>query len=161
MSLIEKRLKDLGVVLPEPVAPVANYVPYVISGNLLFVAGQIPLVAGKPLALGQLGAGVSIEQGAACAHQCAINVIAQIKAACEGELDRVKRIVKLVCFVSAAPHFVQVPMVANGASDLMVAVFGDIGRHARSSVGCSTLPLDVPVEVEAIVEIDNAFHPAA
>ena len=153
MGLIEKRLKDLGLVLPEPMAPVANYVPYVVSGNLIFVAGQIPLVAGKAMALGQLGAGVSIEQGSACAHQCAVNLIAQIKSACDGDLDRVKRIVKLVVFVSAAPHFVDVPKVANGASDLMVAVFGDAGRHARSSVGVSSLPLDVPCEVDAVVEI--------
>jgi len=153
MGEIAKRLNDLGVVLPEPVSPVANYVPYVISGNLLFVAGQIPLVAGKPMALGQLGAGVSNDQGIACARQCAINVIAQMKAACDGDLDRVKRIIKLTCFISAGAHFADHAKIANGASDLMVAVFGDLGRHARSSVGCSSLPLDVPCEVEAVVEI--------
>ena len=154
MGMIDKNLETLGIVLPSVAPPLANYVPYVQSGKLLFVSGQIPLVAGKPLALGQLGAGVSLAQGAACARACAINIIAQIKAACDGDLDRVNRIVKLVVFVSSAPHFTEVPVVANGASDLMVAVFGEKGRHARSSVGVSSLPLDVPVEVEAIVELD-------
>ena len=154
MGMIDKNLETLGIVLPEVALPLANYVPYVQSGKLLFLAGQIPLVAGKSLALGQLGAGVSLPQGAACARACAINLISQIKAACGGDLDRVSRIVKLVVFVSATPHFAEIPVVANGASDLMVAVFGDKGRHARSSVGVSSLPLDVPVEVEAVVELD-------
>ena len=153
MGMIDKNLETLGIVLPSVAPPLANYVPYVQSGKLLFVSGQIPLVAGKPLALGQLGAGVSLAQGAACARACAINLIAQINAACDGDLYRVNRIVKLVVFVCAAPHFAEVPVVANGASDLMVAVFGEKGRHARSSVGVSALPVDVPVEVEAIVEL--------
>ncbi|MEO9169133.1 MAG: RidA family protein [Aestuariivirga sp.] len=153
MGMIDTKLAALGLVLPEAMAPVANYVPYVLCGKLLYFSGQIPMLAGKPLAIGQLGGGLSIEQGAACARQCGINLIAQMKAACGGDLDRVQRIVKLVCFVNAAPHFVDVPKVANGASDLMVEVFGEKGRHARSSVGCSSLPLDVPVEVEAIVEL--------
>ncbi len=153
MSLIDKKLRDLGLVLPEPVAPVANYVPYVLSGNLLHVAGQIPLVAGKPMAVGHVGGGVSVEQASACAHQCAVNIIAQIKSACDGDLDRVKRIVKLVVFVNVTPDFTDIPKVANGASDLMVAVFGDLGRHARSSVGVASLPLGVPCEVEAVVEV--------
>ena len=153
MGMIDTKLAAMGLVLPEAMAPVANYVPYVLSGKLLFISGQIPMVAGKPLAVGQLGGGLSIEQGAACARQCGINLIAQMKAAYGGDLDKVQRIVKLVCFVNAAPHFVDVPKVANGVSDLMVEVFGEKGRHARSSVGCSSLPLDVPVEVEAIVEL--------
>ena len=153
MGMIDTKLAAMGLVLPEAMAPVANYVPYVLSGKLLFISGQIPKVAGKPLAVGQLGGGLSIEQGAACARQCGINLISQMKAACGGDLDKVQRIVKLICFVNAASHFVDVPKVANGASDLMVEVFGEKGRHARSSVGCSTLPMDVPVEVEAIVEL--------
>ena len=153
MGMIDARLAKMGLVLPEAMAPVANYVPYVRSDRLLFISGQIPMLAGKPLPLGQLGGGLTIEQGLACARQCGINLIAQMKAACSGDLDKVQRIVKLVCFVNAAPHFVDVPKVANGVSDLMVEVFGDMGRHARSSVGCSSLPLDVPVEVEAIVEL--------
>lgn len=153
MGMIDTKLRALGLVLPEATAPVANYVPYVLSGKLLFVSGQIPIAAGKTIAVGQLGGSVNLEQGTACARQCGINLVAQMKAACGGDLDKVQRIVKLVCFVNAAPHFVDVPKVANGASDLMVEVFGEKGRHARSSVGCSTLPLDVPVEVEAIVEL--------
>jgi enamine deaminase RidA (YjgF/YER057c/UK114 family) len=153
MGMIDAKLAKMGIVLPEAMAPVANYVPYVLSDRLLFISGQIPMLAGKPLFVGQLGGGVSLEQGTACARQCGINLIAQMKAACAGDLDKVQRIVKLVCFVNAAPHFVDVPKVANGVSDLMVEVFGDKGRHARSSVGCSSLPLDVPVEVEAIVEL--------
>ena len=150
---IDKILADLGVILPEATPPVANYVPYVSSGQLLFVSGQIPLHNAKLLATGQLGSEISVEQGQTCARQCAVNLIAQIKAACGGDLERVNRIVKLVCFVNAAPHFTDVPKVANGASDLMVAVFGDKGRHARSSVGVASLPMGVPCEVEAIVEL--------
>lgn len=153
MAMIDNNLAALGLVLPDAVAPVANYVPFVVSGKLLFVSGQIPLIAGKPLALGQVGAGVSMETAIACARQCAINLTAQIKVACDGDLERVARIVKLVCFVNSAPHFVDIPRVANGASDLMVVIFGDKGRHARSSVGVASLPLDVPCEVEAIVEL--------
>ena len=153
MGMIDTKLAAMGLVLPEANAPVANYVPYVLSGKLLFISGQIPVLAGKPIAVGQLGAGLTLDQGTACARQCGINLITQMKAACGGDLDKVQRIVKLVCFVNAAPHFVDVPKVANGVSDLMVEVFGEKGRHARSSVGCSSLPLDVPVEVEAIVEL--------
>ena len=153
MGLIDRKINALGIVLPKAVAPVANYVPFVLSGKLLFISGQIPLVAGKPLGVGQLGADVSLEQGAACARQCAVNLIAQMSVACGGDLDQVQRVVKLVCFVNAAAHFIDIPKVANGASDLMVQVFGEKGRHARSSVGCSSLPLGVPVEVEAIVEL--------
>jgi enamine deaminase RidA (YjgF/YER057c/UK114 family) len=153
MGVIDEKLKALGIDLPVPAKPVANYVPWVKTGNLIFLAGQIPLIDGKPQQLGQLGAGVTVEQGAAAARTCAINLIAQMKDACGGDLDRVQRIVKLVGFVNCAAHFTDIPKVMNGASDLMVAVFGDVGRHARSSVGSASLPLDVSVEVEAVVEI--------
>jgi enamine deaminase RidA (YjgF/YER057c/UK114 family) len=153
MGVIDEKLKSLGIDLPEPMKPVANYVAWVKTGNLVFVAGQIPVLGGKPQQLGQLGDGVSVDQGAAAARLCAINLLAQINDACGGELDRVVRVVKLVGFVNCAAHFTDIPKVVNGASDLMVAVFGEAGKHARSSVGCSSLPLDVSVEVEAVVEI--------
>ncbi|MDE2385077.1 MAG: RidA family protein [Alphaproteobacteria bacterium] len=150
---IEAKLKQLGIVLPEAAKPVANYVPWVKTGKLVFVAGQIPLKDGKPQQLGALGAGVSVEQGAAAARLCGINLLAQLKAACDGDLDRVARVVKLVGFVNCAADFTDIPKVVNGASDLMVEVFGEAGKHARSAVGAPSLPLGVSVEVEAVVEI--------
>ncbi|MCK0210025.1 RidA family protein [Starkeya koreensis] len=147
---VEAKLAALGIVLPVAAAPVANYVPSVTSGNLLWISGQISVVNGKFLA-GKLGGEADIEAGRAAARQCAINLISQIKAAL-GDLDRVKRVVKLVGFVNAAPDFTDVPKVVNGASDLFVEVFGDAGRHARSAVGVASLPFDVSVEVEAVIE---------
>ncbi len=152
MSRIEKRLAELGLAIPSPVAPVANYVPFVISGRELFISGQVSMGAGG-LIKGRLGADMAIEAGADAAKACAVNLIAQMKAAL-GDLDRVRRIVKLTCFVNCAPEFTDQPKVANGASDLMVAVFGDAGRHARAAVGAPSLPLGAAVEVDAIVEID-------
>lgn len=148
----EKKLGELGVVLTAPAAPVANYVPFVRTGNLLMVSGQICLDAGKLVAKGQLGAGVSIEDGQKAARACAINLLAQVKAAL-GDLDKVARVVRLGGFVNAAPGFVDGPKVMNGASDLMVAVFGDKGRHARTTVGVSALPLDATMEVEGLFEV--------
>jgi enamine deaminase RidA (YjgF/YER057c/UK114 family) len=139
--------------LPAPKAPVANYVPFVRSGNLLFVSGQVCLDAeGKLIAKGKLGAGVSIEDGAAAARGCGINLLAQVKAAV-GDLDKVVRVVRLGGFVNSAPDFLEGPKVLNGASDLMVAVFGDKGRHARTTVGVSALPSDAAVEVEGVFEV--------
>jgi enamine deaminase RidA (YjgF/YER057c/UK114 family) len=150
---VEQNLKAQGIVLPAPKAPVANYVPFVRSGNLLFVSGQVCLDAdGKLIAKGKLGAGVSIEDGAAAARGCGINLLAQVKAAV-GDLDKVVRVVRLGGFVNSAPDFLEGPKVLNGASDLMVAVFGDKGRHARTTVGVSALPSDAAVEVEGVFEV--------
>jgi enamine deaminase RidA (YjgF/YER057c/UK114 family) len=149
---VEKKLGELGIELTEPAAPVANYVPFVRTGNLLMVSGQICLDAGKLVAKGQLGAGVSIEDGQKAARACAVNVLAQVKSAL-GDLDKVLRVVRLGGFVNAAPGFVDGPKVMNGASDLMVAVFGDKGKHARTTVGVSALPLDAAIEVEGLFEV--------
>ncbi|HZR73395.1 RidA family protein [Bradyrhizobium sp.] len=150
---VEKNLAEQGITLHQPPNPVANYVPTVRSGNLLFVSGQVCLGAdGKLIAKGKLGAGVSAEQGAAAARGCAINLLAQVKAAL-GDLDKVTRVVRLGGFVNSAPDFLDGPKVLNGASDLMVAAFGDKGRHARTTVGVSALPADAAVEVEGVFEV--------
>jgi enamine deaminase RidA (YjgF/YER057c/UK114 family) len=148
---IEANLKDLGITLPRAAAPAANYVPWVISGNLLFVAGQLPMEAGQIAVTGTLGAGVTLEVGQRAARLCAVNIIAQARAAL-GNLDRVKRIVRLGGFVASANGFTDQSKVVNGASDLMVAVFGDAGRHARAAVGVNVLPLGAAVEIDAIIE---------
>jgi len=149
---IDARLKELGIVLPEPPAPRANYVGYVVTGNLIFTAGQVPLRDGKVEFVGKLGRDMSVEQGAEAAKLCAINVLAQVKAALGGDLERVVRCVKLTGFVNSAPDFGDQPKVVNGASDLIVAVLGDKGKHARSAVGMGGLPMGVAVEVEGIFE---------
>ena len=149
---IEARLADLGVTLPEPPNPVANYVGYVITGNLVHVSGQISADANGPIK-GKLGADLSVEQGAEAARRCAISLLAQAKMACGGDLGRVTRLVKLVGFVNSTPDFVDQPKVINGASDFMVAVLGDTGRHARAAVSVPSLPLGVAVEIDAIFEI--------
>ncbi|MGD2131563.1 MAG: RidA family protein [Maricaulaceae bacterium] len=152
MSDIDARLAALGVTLPEPVAPVANYVPFVQTGNAVYISGQVSL-GPDGLMKGRLGADLDLAAGQAAARLCGINLIAQMKAACDGDLSRVARVVKLGGFVNAAPDFKEIPQVVNGCSDLMVEVFGDAGRHARSAVGCSNLPLGVAVEVDAVFEI--------
>jgi enamine deaminase RidA (YjgF/YER057c/UK114 family) len=150
---IEQKLAAQGVVLHEPASPVANYVGFVRTGNLLFVSGQVCVnPEGKLIAKGKLGAGVTVEQGNAAARGCAINLLAQIKAAL-GDLDKVVRVVRLGGFVNSAPDFLDGPKVLNGASDLMVAAFGDKGRHARTTVGVAALPSDAAVEVEGIFEV--------
>ena len=138
--------------LAPPAAPVANYVPFVRTGNLLMVSGQICLDDGKLVAKGQLGAGVSVEDGQKAARACAINLLAQVKAAV-GDLDKVARVVRLGGFVNSAPGFLDGPKVMNGASDVMVAVFGEKGKHARTTVGVAALPLDAAIEVEALFEV--------
>ena len=153
MGEIDKRLAELGVTVPEPAAPVASYVGWVKTGNLVFTAGQVPLKDGKFLYQGKVGKDVTVEEAAEAAKLCAINIIAQVKVACGGDLDRVKRIVKLVGFVNGVPEFADQPKVINGASDFMVAVFGDKGKHARSAVGAGSLPLNLSVEIEAVVEV--------
>ena len=149
----EARLAALGITLPEAASPAANYVPTVRSGSMLYISGQVPVQDGKMSHVGQLGEAFDVAEGAACARICAINIIAQAKKAL-GDLSRVKRVVKLVGFVNSAPGFTEQPPVVNGASDLMVDVFGDAGRHARSAVGVAQLPFGVAVEVEAILEVE-------
>jgi enamine deaminase RidA (YjgF/YER057c/UK114 family) len=150
---VEARLKALNIVLPTPPAPVASYVPYVVSGKNVYISGQVTLTPEGVKFIGTVGKDLSIEDGKAAARLCGLNVIAQAKAACGGDLERVKRVVKLTVFVNAVPGFTQHPEVANGASDLFVGVFGDAGRHARAAVGAGSLPRNVATEVEAILEI--------
>jgi enamine deaminase RidA (YjgF/YER057c/UK114 family) len=150
---VEKTLRELGITLVEPKPPIANYVPFVRTGNMLTVSGQLCLDNdGKLVAKGQLGAGVSIEDGQKAARACAINLLAQVKAAV-GELDRVLRVVRLGGFINSAAGFPDGPKVMNGASDVMVAVFGDKGKHARSTVGVAALPAEAAVEVEGLFEV--------
>ena len=151
---IDARLAELGITLPKAAAPVANYAAYVVSGNVVHVAGQLPLENGELKYVGTVGGEVSVEAGAAAARLCALNVIAQIKAACGGDLDRVARVLKLNGFVNAPAGFKDQPRVVNGASDLMVDVFGEAGRHARSAVGMGSLPFNASVEIDAMAEID-------
>jgi enamine deaminase RidA (YjgF/YER057c/UK114 family) len=150
---VEKKLSELGIVLTTPPAPAANYVPFVRTGNLLMVSGQICLDgAGKLVATGKLGGGVTIEDGQKAARACAINILAQLKAAL-GDLDKVVRVVRLGGFVNSTPNFLEGPQVMNGASDLMIEVFGDKGRHSRTTVGVAVLPRDAAMEVEGIFEV--------
>ena len=151
---IDARLKLLGIELPAAATPVANYVPWVRSGNLLFIAGQIPVRDGKDAFSGKLGGGVTVEQGRQAARLCAINVLAQVKAALDGDLNRVVRCVRLTGYVNAVPEFGEHPQVVNGASDLMVEVFGDAGRHSRAALGAGSLPRNVSVEVDAVFEVN-------
>lgn len=151
---IEARLSELGIVLPRAAAPIANYVPWVVTGNLVFISGQGPMGPAGIEYTGKLGRDLDAEQGKKAARLVALNVIAQLREAVGGNLDRVKRCVKLVGFVNSTPEFNQQPAVINGASDLMVEVFGDAGRHARSAVSAPSLPVDISVEVEAIFEIE-------
>jgi enamine deaminase RidA (YjgF/YER057c/UK114 family) len=152
MGRIESRLTELGIVLPETVAPAANYVPFKKAGSLIYISGQVPSVAGKDHFVGKLGQTVTLADGQAAARICAINVLAQLKAALGGDLDRVTSCIRLGGFVNCAPDFGDQPKVINGASDLIVEVFGEIGRHARAAVGCASLPRNVAVEVDAIFE---------
>lgn len=152
-GLIEKKLSGLGVTLPTPASPIANYVPFVRSGNILVVSGQVCFgIDGKLVVKGQLGAGVSVEDGQKAARACAINLLAQLKAAL-GDLDKVVRVMRLGGFINSSPGFTEGPKVMNGASDLMVEVFGDKGRHARTTVGVSALPADAAIEVEGLFEV--------
>ncbi len=152
MNRVDTRLAELGVTLPEPVAPVANYVPSVVAGTLLHISGQISIDASGGVK-GVVGEDVSLEQAQAAARLCGINLLAQIRLATNGDFERVRRIVKLGGFVQAGPEFFDIPKVINGCSDLMVEVFGDAGRHARSAVGVYRLPLNFAVEVDAVVEL--------
>jgi enamine deaminase RidA (YjgF/YER057c/UK114 family) len=152
MSKVEDRLAELGITLPQPNAPVANYVPFVRAGDLLHISGQVSVDASGGIK-GVVGEDVDAETAKRAARLCGINLIAQMKAACEGDLSRVVRVVKLGGFVQAGPGFFEIPQVVNGCSDLMVDVFGDAGRHARSAVGVYRLPLNFAVEIDAVVQL--------
>ena len=154
MSDVNQTLADLGISLPDAPAPAANYVPFVQSGNLVFVSGQVSMDA-DGLVRGKLGEYMSVEDAQKAARLCALNLLAQVSAACDGDLNRVERVVKLTGFVNSTSDFNQHPQVVNGASDLMAEVFGDAGRHARAAVGSSSLPLGVAVEVEGIFQITS------
>ena len=155
MNNIDKRIKELGLTLPKPVAPVANYVPYVISGNQVFISGQVSVTASGDLITGRLGEDLSVERGQEAARACGLNLIAQMKAACGGDLSKVKRVVKLGGFVSSnfGSTALDIPKIINGCSDMMVDVFGEAGKHARFAVGAPALPLDVAVEIDCVIEI--------
>ncbi|MDJ1638658.1 RidA family protein [Rhizobium rhizogenes] len=152
-NAIEGRLKELGIVLPQAAAPAANYVPYVISGNLLYLSGQLPAENGKVGVTGHLGKDVDVAGGQRAAELCAINILAQAKAALDGDLSRIKRLIKLNGFVASVPEFVEQHLVINGASNLLANVLGEAGKHARAAVGMAALPLNAAVEIDAILEI--------
>lgn len=152
MSAVEATLKSLGIELPTPAKPVASYVPWVRTGSLVFISGQLPMRNGSVAYIGKVGQNFTIEEGIEAAQLCAVNVLSQLREACGGDLDKVKSIVKITGYVNSAPDFFMHPAVVNGASDLFVAAFGDIGRHARAAVGCQ-LPMNAAVEVEAVVEV--------
>jgi len=150
MPTIAKRLTELGITLPQPPPAVASYVPYVVTGNLVFISGQVPVDANGKRITGHLGQELDIAAGQKAARLCALNVLAQLNAACGGSLDRVERCVKLGGFIASAPGFYDQPKMMNGASELIQQVFGDAGKHARFAVGTSNLPMNVAVEVDAI-----------
>ena len=152
----EARLADLGLALPVPMAPLANYVPYAVTGNLVFVSGQVPARDGRIAYAGKVGEEVTPEQGVEAARLCFLNVLAHLKAACGGDLGRVRRVVRLGGFIAAPPGFTGHASVMNGASDLAVATFGEAGKHARSTIGVPSLPGDAAVEVEGVFELTEA-----
>lgn len=152
-NAIEVRLTELGIVLPQAAAPAANYVPYVISGNLLYLSGQLPMENGKIGVTGHLGKDVDVAGGQRAAELCAINILAQAKAALNGDLSRIKRLIKLNGFVASVPEFVEQHLVINGASNLLANVLGEAGKHARAAVGMAALPMNAAVEIDAILEI--------
>jgi enamine deaminase RidA (YjgF/YER057c/UK114 family) len=147
---IDAKLKELGISLPIPAAPIANYVPYLVAGNVVSVSGQGPAEGGTFTILGRVGEEVTLEEGYRAARLCFISVLGHLKVACGGDLDRVRQVVRLGGFVATAPDFKQHAAVMNGASDLAVAVFGDAGRHTRTTVGAATLPMGIAVEVEGM-----------
>lgn len=150
---IAERLKEMGISLPEAAAPAANYVPYVIAGNVLHISGQLPLEGGKIAVTGHLGKNVDVATGQRAAELCAINILAQASAALGGDLSRIKRVIKLNGFVASVPEFVEQHLVINGASNLIAGVLGDVGKHARAAVGMAALPMNAAVEIDAIMEI--------
>lgn len=153
MTEIDAKLGELGLVLPDAPAPAANYVPYVIAGDLVFVSGQVSMDESGAFITGKLGADLDTAAGAKAAERCALSLLAQVKAACGGDLGKLKRVVKLTGFVNSTPDYADQPKVVNGASDLLVAVLGEAGRHSRSAVSAGALPLNVAVEIEGIFEL--------
>lgn len=153
MTTIESRLAEMGETIPAVATPAANYVPWASTGKLILTAGQLPFAEGKLFRTGLLGRDLDTETGKQAARYCALNVVGVLKAACDGDLSRIRRIVKITVFVASMPDFTEQHLVANGASDLLVAAFGEAGKHARSAVGMAVLPLNAPVEVEAIAEL--------
>ncbi|MSO93086.1 MAG: RidA family protein [Rhodospirillales bacterium] len=158
---IDKRIAELGVTLPNPTAPIANYVPFVVTGNLVFVSGQVPIFNGSLKHVGKLGANLSIEQGYEAARLCGLSLIAHARVACGGNLDRVKRVVKVGGFVNSTPEFTDQPKVINGCTDLFVKVFGDAGRPARFALSSTSLPLGAATEIDAVFEIAPAARKPA
>lgn len=156
MSAITSRLKEMGIILPQVSLPAANYVPTMASGSQLFVSGQLPMKDGKPQFIGKVGREFTLEQGQECAKLCAINILAHVQLALGGDWSRIVRLIRMGIFVNAPDDFIDHPKVANGASDLMVGLFGDAGKHARFAVGVSGLPFGVAVEVDATFEITPA-----
>jgi enamine deaminase RidA (YjgF/YER057c/UK114 family) len=150
MTSIDQKLESLGITLPSPTPAIANYVPYIISGNMVIISGQLPFKDGQVAFKGKVGQDMSLEEGQAAAYQCAINILTHLKSACGGNLGSVKQCLRLGGFVNCSSDFTDHPSVINGASDLMVAVFGEAGRHARAAVGVYSLPLGAAVEVEAM-----------
>ena len=150
---IDARMKELGITLPPAPAPAANYIPWVISQGMVFIAGQIPTKDGKPAYVGKVGKELTVEQGQEAARACALNILAHLRAACGGDLDKVARCAKVGAFVNCTPEFTDQPQVVNGASDLFVAVLGEAGKHARFAVGAPSLPRGVAVEVDAVFEL--------
>lgn len=154
MSTFDARLSELGLTLPNAPAPAANYIPYVVTGNLVFVSGQVSIDESGSLITGKVGIDLDTEAGAKAAERCALALLAQVTAACGGDISRLKRVLKLTGFVNSGPDFADQPKVINGASDLLVGLLGDAGRHSRSAVSAGALPLNVAVEIEGIFEIE-------
>ncbi len=152
---INKRLEELNIDIDKASAPAGSYIPYVISNNLVFISGQLPFINGELTVKGKIGDKVSIEEGIKMAQACAMALLSQLKAACNGDLNKVRKVVKLGGFVASTPDFTDQPKIINGASDLLVKIFEENGRHARFAVGVPALPRDVPVEIEGIFEIEN------
>ena len=154
-NIIDQRLKELNIELDDASLPAGSYVPYVITNNLVFISGQLPFIDGKLTIKGKVGDNVSLDDAVKMSEACAKALLSQLKAACNGNLDKVNKVVKLGGFVASAPNFVDQPKVINGASDLIVNIFGDKGKHSRFAVGVAALPLNVPVEIDGIFEIED------
>jgi enamine deaminase RidA (YjgF/YER057c/UK114 family) len=155
VNIIEQRLKELSIELDEASVPAGSYVPYVVTNNLVFISGQLPFINGELTIKGRVGENVTIDDAIKMSEACAKALLSQLKAACNGNLDRVKKVVKLGGFVASSPNFTDQPKVINGASDLIVSIFGDRGKHARFAVGVAALPLNVPVEIDGVFEIEE------
>ena len=154
-NIIDQRLKELSIELDKASVPAGSYIPYVVTNNLVFISGQLPFINGKLTIKGKVGENVSIDDAIKMSEACAKALLSQLKAACNGNLDKVKRVVKLGGFVASSPNFTDQPKVINGASDLIVNIFGDKGKHARFAVGVAALPLNVPVEIDGVFEIEK------